>query len=268
MKQVTDGYGKTVTYQYDGVGNVTTFTLPAGGSAKYTYTYNELNRVASVTNNLYGVTVNYTYDTAGRVTDVTRPGSKIHYQYNARNWITDVQNLKTDSTVIYTAHYDYNDGSLWDQTGNPLKKTENIGGTTYVTTYRYDRLYRLIEETKCDSSNNIVNTETYTYDAVGNRLTRTKDGTTYASTYGYNNKLSTLTGGGQSASFTYDGDGNITGVTGSLLGAWTMTYNDSDELVNAVRPRGTDTYLYNALGQRSAPASPAACSAMSTSATG
>ena len=178
------------------------------------------------------------------------PGSKIHYQYNARHWITDVQNLKTDSTVIYTAHYDYNDGSLWDQTGNPLKKTENIGGTTYVTTYRYDRLYRLIEETKRDSSNNIVNTETYTYDAVGNRLTRAKDGTTYTSTYGYNNKLSTLTGGGQSASFSYDGDGNITGVTGSLFGSWAMTYNDSDELVNAVRPGGTDTYLYNALGQR------------------
>jgi len=193
------------------------------------------------------------FDALGRVSRITRPGSYIKYVYNARNWITEVHNRKTDGTVLYDAEYYYNDGVLWDSVGNPLKRVENWGAGDFTTTFRYDRLYRLTEETKRDTANNVVYSEAYAYDAVGNRLTLTKDGTTYTYTYNTNDndKLASISGGGKSAGFAYDANGNIISVSGDLLGVWSsLVYDDENQLTEANRPGGRDTYEYNVLGQR------------------
>jgi len=197
--------------------------------------------------------VSFTYDNGGRLSRITRPGSYLDFQYNARNWLTSVHTRKTDNSVIYDASYFYQDGTTWDHTGNPLKRVENFGGSDFPTTLRYDKVYRLTEETKRDSSSNVLYSESYSYDAVGNRLTRLKDGTTLLYAYDDNNKLTGITtqGGGPSAGFTYDANGNMTSVTGTLLGAWnSLTYDDVNQLTAVTRPGGSDTYEYNALGHR------------------
>jgi len=247
VKTVTSGAGKTVTYQYNGVGDVSTMTAP--GSLNFTYTYNARNQLDSVSNP-NGVTVSFTYDNGGRRTRVTRPGSYIDYQYNARDWLTAVLNRTTGGTTRYDARYYYQDGTLWDHTGNPVKRTEDFGTGTYTTTLRYDNVYRETQELLKDPSNNTVYSETYGYDAVGNRTSMVKDGTTYTYTYDNNDKLTAISGGGQSASMTYDNNGNMTGVSGTMFGSKTLVYDDENRLTSITYGGVTDLYYYNWQGLR------------------
>ena len=57
-------------------------------------------------------------------------------------------------------------------------------------------------------------------------------------------------GGAKSATFGYDGNGNMTSVSGTLFGDWALVYDDEDRPTSITHPNGTDTYLWNALGQR------------------
>jgi len=234
-----------VTYQYNGVGLISTLTTP--GSLNFGYTYNALNLLSTVSNP-NGVSVSYTYDTndGARLSRITRPGSYIDFQYNARNWITAVLNRKTDNSTLYDANYYYQDGSLWDHAGNPLKRVENFGGSNFTTTLRYDNVYRMTEETKRDSGGVVQYTLGYGYDAVGNRISRALGGTTITYSYDDNNKLTSANDG---SSFGYDANGNMTSVSGPL-GAKTLVYDDENRPTSLTSGGVTDLYYYNALGQR------------------
>ena len=61
------------------------------------------------------------------------PGSYIDFQYNPRNWISAVLNRTTGGSTLYDATYYYQDGSLWNHTGNPLKRVENFGAGSFTT---------------------------------------------------------------------------------------------------------------------------------------
>jgi len=82
---VSAGTSKTLTYEYNPVGQVSKLTIPGG--SYFSYPYNTRNLLDSVTNP-DSVTVSFTYDDGGRRTLVTRPGGYIEYAYNARDWIT------------------------------------------------------------------------------------------------------------------------------------------------------------------------------------
>ena len=244
-KTVSAGSSKTITYQYNDVGLVS--DMAVSGESSFTYSYNARNQLSSVTNP-NSVQVSFTYDNGGRRTRITDPGSYVEYVYNARNWLTDVRNRTTGGTTRYDATYYYQDGSLWDHTGNPLKRTENLAGSTYTTTLRYDAVYRQTEETKRDSGNNVVYSLTYGYDAVGNRTTRTLGGTTIYYGYDDNNKLTkigTTSGGNDLATFSYDSNGNMLTVSGNLFASKTMVYNDDNRLTSITysdgRPPTTTT---------------------------
>ena len=56
----------------------------------------------------------------------------------------------------------------------------------------------------------------YAYDCNGNMTTRTIGATTYTLTYDAENRMTAVSGGGLSASFVYDGDGNR--VKGTVAG--------------------------------------------------
>ena len=98
--------------------------------------------------------------------------------------------------------------------------------------YQYDDLYRLTQVTYPDQS-----TVGYTYDAVGNRLTKT--GTSY--TYDDADQM-TQAGG---VTYTYDSDGNQTG-----RGSDTFSYDYENRLTQAVVGGSTSTSTYNGVGQR------------------
>jgi len=241
---VSAGSSKTITYQYNNALLVS--SMQVTGENAFTYSYNGRNQLSSVTNP-NSVQVSFTYDNAGRRTRITDPGSYVEYVYNARNWLTDVRNRTTGGTTRYDATYAYNDGSAWDNVGNPLKRTENVAGSTYTTTLRYDAVYRETEETKRDSSNNVVYSLTYGYDECGNRTSRTLGGTTTTYTFDDNNKLLNVNG---TLSCSYDGNGNLTSTYANLP-SQTMWYNDSNYLTRIRYGGGpTDDYYYYAYDGR------------------
>ena len=104
-------------------------------------------------------------------------------------------------------------------------------------------------------------TTTYTYDAVGNRLTRQK-GTETAETYTYNylNQLTRVQQDTAVTTYTYDARGNQTQQVQTGTGVTTTStygYDLANRLIssgisnNAVVPFSTSaTYAYNAQGQR------------------
>jgi len=106
--------------------------------------------------------------------------------------------------------------------------------------FYYDALNRLIR------AGGIYGTIEYTYDKVGNRLTRSINDQT--ETYRYfpgSNRLSEV-GGAPALSYTYDLNGNITGVDDK-----TLIYNQNNRLIQ-VKKNGTvlGEYNYNGMGQR------------------
>jgi YD repeat-containing protein len=134
--------------------------------------------------------------------------------------------------------------------GNPVKRTDEMYLGAFTTTYRYDDVYRLTEETVKNPYGQPEYDIAYGYDAVGNRTSGYLDGVTTTYVYDNNDKLTSATDGSNSATFGYDGSGNMTSVSGSLLGAWSLTFDDECRPTSISYPGGTDTYQYNVLGKR------------------
>jgi RHS repeat-associated protein len=127
----------------------------------------------------------------------------------------------------------------YDNLGN-LLTVDAPGETKYNRTYTYDDLYRL--ETAVGPWGSIG----YTYDRVGNRQTRTVNGTTES--YAYfpgTNRLESVTGA-ETIAYDYDAAGNTVG-----MGDRTLVYNQNNRLAR-VEEGGAilGTYTYNGMGQR------------------
>ena len=123
------------------------------------------------------------------------------------------------------------------------RNVESIRGTNtpwFNQDFIYDPLNRLV------SATGAYGTIGYTYDKVGNRLTRTVDSQT--DTYTYipgTNKLQEITGPNP-ATYTHDDNGNITGI-----GSKTFIYNQNNRLIRAEEDSNVlGQYTYNGLGQR------------------
>ena len=88
-----------------------------------------------------GVQVTFSYDN-GRRTYITYPGSYVQYVYNTRDWITSVHNRTTGGTTRYDASYAYNNGSTWDNRGNPRCAPRTSRGAPTLTTLAYESTAR------------------------------------------------------------------------------------------------------------------------------
>ena len=158
-----------------------------------------------------------------------------------RNWLTSLENRKSDQTLVSSYAYGH------DDVGNRTSMTEANGD---VTSYTYDNVYRLADETKRDSGNNILYRYQYTYDGVGNRLTENNAGViTY--TYDSNNKLTQLVAPGGTTTFGYDDNGNMTAMNLPDETVWDYGYDYENRLAH-VGNGGTfsATYTYSPDGLR------------------
>ena len=265
LSTVTDSTGATIVgYQYNDANQVTrkdmgngtyteyTYTLtgqvatlvnyaPDGTvNSQFTYTYDVLGRVATMTT-LDGTTT-YGYDSDGQLTSVTPPGGQaITYGYDAMgNRTTVTQNgvttaYTTNDLNQYTAvgGFSYS----YDKDGN-LTVTTGAAGTT---TYTYDAMNRLIGvHTPTDSY-------AYTYDALGNLVASTHNGQTtqylvdptgdgtvlgeydgsgkLIANYTYGNDLaSRVDGSGAADYYDFDATGNTAGLSGQT-GAYVDSYS-------------------------------------------
>ncbi|TCV77495.1 YD repeat-containing protein, partial [Sulfurirhabdus autotrophica] len=117
-----------------------------------------------------------------------------------------------------------------DNNGNITQRSNSQG----TTTYSYDALNRLETETIQGG-----NTQTFKYDADGNRMSDGKGSYTYSPSA---NRMATRLG----ATVTLDPAGHITADgTGR-----TYTYNQAGQLATASKGSLLASYYYNAQGQR------------------
>lgn len=283
-ENVTYGYDATAGGNY-GIGRLTSVT-DAAGTASFTYDAygNRISEKRTIGTNVY--TTGYDYDLAGNLTRVTYPsGMIVNFQRDGLGNVSGVtmQQGAAGSPVTLASGIAYMPfGPLQSATlGNGIQLTNSFdldyrltrmraagaatvqdlsfgynaaGHVNSVTdavsaglsqTFDYDLLGRVTRGTGG------FGTDNYTYDAVGNRLTRSLvNGATTSTTYTYtssNNQLATMTTGSTVLSFTYDANGARASVKAGKTVQSTLTYNSDARLATA----GTASLKYNAFGERS-----------------
>ncbi|HJQ24579.1 MAG TPA: RHS repeat-associated core domain-containing protein, partial [Blastocatellia bacterium] len=229
----------TLSYSYDDAGNLLTLQSNHSDGVNSGYSYDELNRLSTVTDNVpaagtrpaTGVT-SYSYDAAGNLSGYVYPNAvQTAYTYNSLNRLTDMSITKSAATL---ASYSYTLAAA----GNRLSVIEANGRNV---SYGYDALYRLTSETISGDATTANNGAiSYSYDAVGNRQTRTSTVAAVPST------TSSVDANDHLASDSYDNNGNTVGS-----GSNTYQYDFESRLValNAGTPNEV-RYVYDGDGNR------------------
>jgi RHS repeat-associated protein len=219
------GPALTVGYKYDAASNRKTMTDPQ--NLPTAYTYDVLNRLATLAFNGQTPAFSFGYDALSRRTSLTRPnGVTTSYTYDPVSNLLSVLH-KLGTTTLDGASYTY------DPANNRKTRTDKRLGTTL--TYGYDNIYELLS-----AKQGTTTKETYTYDAVGNRLSSLG-----VSPY-VNNTSNELTST-PSASYTYDNNGSTLTKSGGTIYGWDF----ENRMVSAVVPGvGTVTFKYDPFGRR------------------
>ena len=288
LATVTDSEtGITTTYYYDLINRLAKYEEKGTNfSHSVTYIYNAENNLQTLTEVINGVKTvyNYTYDDDNRVTSVTVGNgttviSSVSYTYDAFGRISNQVTKHGDSTVLNkTATFTYPSATstsgqiasyngftyTYDDNGNIL----SVNDGTYTTTYEYDSANQLIRE----NNQAIGKTWIWTYDNAGNILTHqeyiygtgSEDSLTLSnssSDFDYEDSnwgdlLTTLDG----ADIIYDEIGNplvdetriFTWKHGRQLASmhdgattWYFTYNSDGLRTQRTNNSKTYTYVYN-----------------------
>ena len=274
VTQVMFPSGLSESYTYDAVNNLLSKTDRKGQTINYTYDF--LNRLTS---KAYpnSTAVNYTYDLDSRLTQVADPsgtysfgydnlgrliGSSTQYSFLGGQTLTNAYTYDANSNRLSLTNpqggvttYSYDSlnrmtgitdfagrtfGFSYDQLGRRTSLTRPNGVNT---TYSYDPLSRLLSVLH-QAGSTVLDGVAYTYDAAGNRTSKTylPSNTTYTYSYDpiYELTQATLAStGAASEKYTYDAVGNRTYQPGVPY-----TYNSSNEMLK----REGAVYTYDANG--------------------
>ena len=229
--------GTFAAYTYDAGGRITAVQTPFGTTS---YAYDALDRQVKVTDQ-NGAGAAYEYDKNGNRTAIRYTnGISCILVYDGMNRLTSEKLLDKDGKVL--EQYLYKLGKAGE-----ILSIEESGRTVQ---YSYDKLYRLTGETVLMNSVP-VRTAGYTYDKVGNRLTKTEDGVTTKYTYNALNQLVSE----NSKKYQYDKAGNLVSVKGGGSSSL-YVYDAENRMVQATVTDGeeqiTESYAYDFAGNRTA----------------
>ena len=292
LANTTDPTGYQVQYTYDAGSRLISSTTPTGTA---TFAWDLLDRATQVTDPQSHVT-SYTYDAVGRRLAMLSPNAlSTQYTYDASSRITQLRLVNTATTtqlLNLASTYDTNGNALTSgadtYTYDPTQQLSSWTRSGIQTTYTYDPRGNLTSITgpsgttsfTVDPATNRLltvtvpggSTDTWTYDAAGNPLTRTRsqNGTTQVSSYSWDalgNLSSVIRQGATTLTFTYTPDGRLlqkecgTQVTTyasdfagvsreSTTSSSPVTYQHggAGELVSLTWNNQTYTYHFNAHG--------------------
>jgi RHS repeat-associated protein len=241
----TDGNGGTTSWTYDKMGRRTKQTDALNHS--YFWAYDSRNRVVAETNAL-GQTTTYAYDSAGNRTNrVDGDGAITMWSYDSMNRIT--------ATGSGSLRYEYG----YDEGGRRTSMVTRVNGSiTEMTIYTYGARDQLLSKTDPTGY-----TLSYGYDGVGNRTNLvaalTGGGSAILSqSYAYDtrNRVSSITGNGNTTTYTHDAAGRRIAATWPNGTTATYEYDTANQLTNlAHRTSGgsniaTFAYTYDSAGNR------------------
>ncbi len=249
--QMTDGQGTTIygydtfnqliavrfpntnpiSYSYDVQGRLTEIIYPNGW--RISYAYDASNRLVSVVDQTGKTTYHYD-NTTNTLTKVTLPnGVTTEYQYDRAKRITDVIHKRSDEVVI--AGYNY----CFDGNGNRTQIKEMGSFESRNTICIYDKLNRLVSVEYPEGY------EKYSYDGIGNRLTKETQNGLIQYEYDQSNHL--IKAG--DTRFFYDVSGNLIKKISSQDTA-EYQYDVHDNLIEFRNGKHTVKYGYDGARRR------------------
>tara|TARA_R110002110_G_scaffold43803_1_gene135614 strand:- start:9555 stop:18386 length:8832 start_codon:yes stop_codon:yes gene_type:complete len=236
--EITSEGGHAVRYGYDALGNRTSISTRLSGQAERTtsYTYDVLNRLATVVEP-DGDTTTYSYDPVGNVASINYPNGVVSsFTYDNLNQLTRIEHRQGATTL---AAYDY----TLDAGGRRLR-VDHANGDSVA--YSYDSADRLLQETHRNAGNVVIFEQTYSYDDVGNRITRQVSGQAQT-LLAYDSADKLLTAG--ATRHAYDANGRLISTT-APQGTINYAYDVEGQLLRVTTSTGTVTYGYDASGKR------------------
>ena len=166
-------------------------------------------------------------------------GFVVEYMHDIMERVTNISWRTTSGAAIGGFEYEY------DAVGRIVSRSHVLGDPSHPSqmsqlsqkNYAYDDLDRLASDGDVS----------YTYDAAGNRMTRTEDGETITYTLGVGDRLAAWTSG----AYSYDAAGNVTHIERNGRPTLDLTWNSRYQLVS-VSTNGVfaEGYAYDALCRR------------------
>lgn len=238
--------GKSVRYGYD-VRDLRTkvevvdYSSSQKGVVSMTvaYGYDDAGRLATVKKDADPAST-YEYDLSGRRTKLVLPnGVSTEYTYDSADRLLDLTTRK-DATVLAKFAYSH------DLSGNRTGITYADGSRSL---YEFDQAYRLTRDLRVDSSNQTQYDESYTYDSLGNRLTKVRTIWNPVSvSYSYNARNQLVASAGtENQTYSYDANGNLTGVLSGIANE-ERTYDVLNRLKRYSGPAGVEESTYFGAG--------------------
>ncbi len=207
--------GAVETTVYDAVGNIVN-TIDGLGH-KNTYVYDALNRQTQSIDALSGTTTSI-YDAVGNRTGLIDPvGNRTTWVYDALNRVTSETSANNNTATF-----------AYDAASRQTSTTDMLGRRRDFT---YDANSNLLTEKWYAVGGSFLQTQTFTYDEVGNMLTAVDPDGIYTMTYDALNRTSVVQEPfSLTLTFSYDAASNRTVVQDSKGGLATSTYNALNEL--------------------------------------
>lgn len=260
LTSVTDPLGNVTTFTYDAADNV--ISAENGRHFSQSYTYSPLGRLATMTDSL-GQKASNTYDADGNILTATdRNGATTTFTYDADGHTTRID-YPAGEFLAYTydgfgrpvtvANGSSSIDNTYDAIGQLTSTVTHAHGLAPVTlSFTYDAAGNRL------SSRGPDGTVYYGYDAL-DRLTDVIDTTGGKFNFGYDtsSRLATLTRpNGVNDSYTYDAAGKLTGVTsafaGNVIQSITQTFDANGQVSSRTDAGGTTSYTHDITGRLTA----------------
>lgn len=215
LASVTDANGNTTSYSYDEVGNLKGTAYPNGITTTYEYNDNNL-LVGQVSKNAAGTVIasyEYTLGENGERLICQELNRKVTYTYDDLQRLTSETIESNGTTSVTTYFYDSNsnrtcmnkDGVVTNYTYNELNQLVQAGTVVYtyddagnlvaqsdngmlIASYEYNSRNQMVKAV-VNTVNGTI-TETYTYNYLGDRISKTSNGVTTYYILDYSSGLS------------------------------------------------------------------------------
>lgn len=247
------GVDYVTSYDYDDAGNVKRITSPNGDYMDYEY--NKLNQLANADINS-GQQFIFNYNDEGTISSISYPNSLTQsFTYTSRNWVDEISVINTNNNYLFREKYDYDKVGNLNGMSQLVQQPDGLWDSRSVA-FSYDDLYRLTsvqDGDYYDVGEFSLDSMSYSYDSVGNRLTKDVAGNTGDVTsddsytyYPGTDKLEST----NDCTYQYDNVGNM--ISKTCGSEFTSYLYDENNMIYRINMANGDIleFEYDALGRR------------------